>query len=64
MNLIPGVKASDEMLVLEQVTYQSALYLPLTDQSTGIKENDTLQNVVNKTVAAIHSDTSQLNASD
>ena len=55
MNLIPGVKASDEMLVLEQVTYQSALYLPLTDQSTGIKENDTLQNVVNKTVAAIHS---------
>ena len=31
MNLIPGVDASEESAVLEQVAYQTALYLPLQD---------------------------------
>lgn len=57
MNLIPDVNASDEMLVLEQVTYQSAMYLPLTDENAGIAEGDTLQEIVNKTAAAIRNGT-------
>lgn len=57
MNLIPGVKESEEMLVLEQVAYQSAMYLPLTDENAGIKAGDTLQEIVNKTATGIRSGT-------
>ena len=53
MNLIPGVDTSEETLVLEQLAYQSALYLPLTDSAVNIQDNDTLRDIVSKTVSAI-----------
>lgn len=54
MNLIPGVDASEEMLVLEQLAYQSAMYLPLGDGEFEVEDGDTLQKIINKTVKAIH----------
>lgn len=54
MNLIPDVDASEEMLVLEQLAYQSAMYLPLGEEKFEVKEGDTLQDIINSTVEAIH----------
>lgn len=57
MNLIPNVEASEEMLVLEQLAYQSAMYLPLGERELEINDGDTLQKIINETVKKIHDGT-------
>ena len=57
MNLIPGSSASDDKKVLEQVAYQTALYLPLSDKNVEIKDGDSIVEIIDIVQTAMNDGT-------
>ena len=57
MNLIPGSPASDDKKVLEQVAYQTALYLPLSDKNVEIKDGDSIVEIIDIVQTAMNDGT-------